>query len=173
MKVQLYMQDYKVKNIDKHTKKETTIRFGDKTDKKSARKEYIHSMVSQIDWTIEYTSMEAKIMSIIMNEINNQDTVKRSSFTETFNLKQEIMKLGQKGYEEIYGEMLHIHQIICFKPIKVADFNPRERKISSIANILTENSSEELKQENEIMEVRIEHGCKNKRHQVLLHIWKV
>ena len=41
-------------------------------------------MVSQTAAKIEYTSMEATIMEIMINENNNQYTVKRSSFMEIF-----------------------------------------------------------------------------------------
>ena len=37
-------------------------------------------MVSQTEENIEFTSTEATIIEIVINEINNQDTVKRSSF---------------------------------------------------------------------------------------------
>ena len=53
-------------------------------------------MVSHIDENIEYTPTESEMMAITINEINNQDTVKRSSFIETLGLKQEIKKFGQK-----------------------------------------------------------------------------
>ena len=72
--------------------------------------------------------MEATIMAIIMNEINNQDTVNRSSFMEIFSLKLGINKFGQKGYKSTYGEMLQIHQIICFETIKVSYLNPINSK---------------------------------------------
>ena len=35
MEVQVYIQDSKVKNIDKHTKNKSAIRFWDETNKKS------------------------------------------------------------------------------------------------------------------------------------------
>ena len=71
--------------------------------------------------------MEATIMVIIINETNNQDTAKRSSFMETFSLKQTINKFSQKGYESTYGESIQLHQRTLFKPIKEADLNPRDR----------------------------------------------
>ena len=85
-------------------------------------------MVSQTYEKIEYTSMEAKIMVITINEINNKYTVKRSSFMETFSLKQGIKKFGQKGYKVTYHEIIYLHQRTCFKPIKVAGLNPIDRK---------------------------------------------
>ena len=45
-------------------------------------------MVSQTDEKIEYTSTEATITAIIINEFNNQDTVNRSSLMESFGLKE-------------------------------------------------------------------------------------
>ena len=66
---------------------------------------------------------------MIINEINNQDTVKRSSLMTTFSLKQGIKKFGQKGFKAIHGEMLHLCQIKCFKPINIAYYNSIERKI--------------------------------------------
>ena len=54
MKGHVYMKSSKVKNIDKYSKKELTIRIW---DKKSTQKEYIHNMVSQTDENIEYNSM--------------------------------------------------------------------------------------------------------------------
>ena len=56
-------------------------------------------MVSQTAEKIEYGSMEATLMSIMINEINNQDTVKRKQFMEKFSLKQEINNFFQKGYK--------------------------------------------------------------------------
>ena len=47
---------------------------------------------------------------------------------ETLSLKQGMNEFGQKGYKVTYGEMLQLHQRAFFKPIKVAGFNPRERK---------------------------------------------
>ena len=47
VKGQLYMQNYKVKEIDKHTKEEPVIIFWDKTNKNITQKYYIHNMVSQ------------------------------------------------------------------------------------------------------------------------------
>ena len=47
---------------------------------------------------------------------------------ETFSLKQGINKFGQKGYEATYDEMIQLHKMICFNPIKVAGFNPRDSK---------------------------------------------
>ena len=44
-----------------------------------------------------------------MSETNNHDIVKSSCSMETFSFKQGIKKFGQKLYEEIYGEMLHLH----------------------------------------------------------------
>ena len=41
-------------------------------------------MVSKTAENIEYTSVDAIIMSIIINEINNQDTLKSLLFMETF-----------------------------------------------------------------------------------------
>ena len=72
-------------------------------------------MVSQTDKKIEYTFMEATIVEIMINLINNQDTVKMPSFIETFSFKQGINKFGWKGYKATYGEMIQIHQITCFK----------------------------------------------------------
>ena len=42
-------------------------------------------------------------MEIIINGINNQETVKKSSFIETSSLKQVIKNFGQKLYEETYN----------------------------------------------------------------------
>ena len=50
---------------------------------KNTQTEYTNNMVSYTDENIEYTSMEATIMSEMINGINNQDTVKRLSFMET------------------------------------------------------------------------------------------
>ena len=85
-------------------------------------------MVSYTAEKIEYTSTEQKMMVKMINEINNQDTLKRSSFMEKFSLKQGINKFGQQVYEAAYGKMLQLHQRICFITIKVAGFNPRDRK---------------------------------------------
>ena len=52
--------------------------------------------------------MEATIVAIMINEINNQDTVKSSPFIETFSLKQGINKLVHKGYKKTYGGMLQL-----------------------------------------------------------------
>ena len=46
--------------------------------------------------------MEETIIAIMINEINNQDTVNRSSFMEKFSLKQGINKFGQKVHEATY-----------------------------------------------------------------------
>ena len=54
-------------------------------------------MVSHTDDKIEYNFMEATIMTILINEINNQDTGKRSSFMEKFSLKLVINTFSQKG----------------------------------------------------------------------------
>ena len=64
-------------------------------------------------------------MTIMINEIYNQDTVKSSLFMETFSLKQVINKFGQKEYEATYGEIIQLYQIKFFKPIKVAGLNTR------------------------------------------------
>ena len=45
----------------------------------------------------------------MINEINNQNKVKRSSFMETFSLNQGINKFGQKLYKATYGEILQLH----------------------------------------------------------------
>ena len=79
---------------------------------KITQKQYIHNMVSQTDDNVEYTSMEATIVEIMMYKINNQDTVKRSSFMETFSLKLGINKFCQKGYKSTCGEILQIHKIV-------------------------------------------------------------
>ena len=60
-------------------------------------------MVSHTDDNMEYIFMEAKIMEIMINQINNQDTVKSSLFMETLSLKRVINKFGQKSYEATYG----------------------------------------------------------------------
>ena len=72
------MQTYKMKEIYKHTKEEPIIRFWEETNKRITQKQFIHSMVSQTAEKIEYNSMGATIMAIMINEINNRDTVKRS-----------------------------------------------------------------------------------------------
>ena len=46
MKVQVYMQDYKVKKIDNYSKKEPVIIFVNETKKISTQKDYIHNMIS-------------------------------------------------------------------------------------------------------------------------------
>ena len=43
--------------------------------------------------------METTMMEILINEINNQDTVKSSSFIKIFSLKQGINKFGHKVQE--------------------------------------------------------------------------
>ena len=48
----------------------------------------------------------------------------------TFSLKLGIKKFGLKGYKATYGEIQQLHKITWFIPIKVADFNQRERKIA-------------------------------------------
>ena len=40
---------------------------------------------------------------LIINEINKQSTVNRSSFMEKFSVKQEMNKFSQKGYEAKFG----------------------------------------------------------------------
>ena len=70
------MQGYKVNKIDKHTKKKPKIRIGMK--RKKYTKQYIHNTVSNIAEKMEYTSVEATMMEIFINLVNNQDTVKRS-----------------------------------------------------------------------------------------------
>ena len=45
MKVQVYIQDSKVKNIDKHTKKKSAIRFWDETNKKA------HKSITSTPWS--------------------------------------------------------------------------------------------------------------------------
>ena len=65
-----------------------------------------------------------------INEINSQYKVKRSSFMETFSLKQRINKFGQEGYKATYDEMIQLHKMIYFNTIKVAGFNPRDSKRS-------------------------------------------
>ena len=63
--------------------------------------------------------MEATIMAIMINEINNQYTVKSSLSMETFSFKPVLNKSGQKGYTATYGEMLQLRQIQFFKPTRV------------------------------------------------------
>ena len=75
--------------------------------------------------------MEASLMVIIIDEINNQDTVNNSSFMGTFSEKQRMKKFGQKGYKETYDEIMHLRQMKCFKPTKVVYLNPIERKMES------------------------------------------
>ena len=62
-------------------------------------------MVSQIADNIEYNSTESTITEIMINEVNNQDKLKRLSFIENPQ-KKRIYKFSQKGYEETYGEMI-------------------------------------------------------------------
>ena len=50
-------------------------------------------------------------MEIMINEINNQDTLKRSSLMATFSLKLGIKKFGLKGYKATYGEIQQLHKI--------------------------------------------------------------
>ena len=71
------MQAYKQKTINKRKKRNQQSNIDMKT-KKITKKEYIHNMVSQTAAKIEYTSTEAKVMAIMINEINNQHIVKRS-----------------------------------------------------------------------------------------------
>ena len=85
-------------------------------------------MVSHTYGKIKYTSTESKTMTIMINEINNQDSVKRSSLMVTFSLKQVIKKFGQKGYEATYGEMLHIHQIKYYKTNRSSIFESKREK---------------------------------------------
>ena len=49
---------------------------------------------------------------------------------ETFILKQVINKFSQKGYNTPYSEILKLHQITLFNPIKLAYLNPIEIKIA-------------------------------------------
>ena len=94
------MQASKVKKINKQTKNVPTISFGGETNKNSTQKEYIYNMVSHTDNNIEYTYMEAKIVSIMINGINIQDKVKRSSFMEKLSLKQGIKILVRKDMKQ-------------------------------------------------------------------------
>ena len=66
-------------------------------------KDYIRNMVSQTSENIEYNHMDITMMTITINETNNQDTVNRSSLMETFSLKQGIHIFGQKGFRSTYG----------------------------------------------------------------------
>ena len=90
MKVQVYTKTSRVKKIDKQTKKLTTTIFWYETNKSSAKKESNHDILLQTAEKLGYTSIEATIMAIMINEINNQDTVKRSSYMKKFSLKQGI-----------------------------------------------------------------------------------
>ena len=54
------------------------------------------------------------ITEIMINEINNQDIVKRSSFMVILSLKQGKNNFGQKVYEATYVFMLKLHHITCF-----------------------------------------------------------
>ena len=76
----------------------------------------------------------------MINETNNQDTVKTSSFLEIFSLRQGINNFGQKVHEVTFGIIPQIHQITLFKPIKVADLNTRyiKRALESLI-FLAEN----------------------------------
>ena len=53
-------------------------------------------MASQTDEKIERTYVEATIMKIMINGINNQYTVKRSLFLEIVSLRQGVNKFGHK-----------------------------------------------------------------------------
>ena len=66
MKGQIYMKSYKVKNIDKHTKKEPK-KIWHETNENRTHREYIHKMISQTSDKIEYTSLIATTMAIMMN----------------------------------------------------------------------------------------------------------
>ena len=83
IKGHIYMQASKVKNwqIDQ---KWTNNKILVWNKQKSTQKEYIHNMVSQTSDNIEYNTIEITVMEIMINEINNQYTVKRSSLLETF-----------------------------------------------------------------------------------------
>ena len=72
--------------------------------------------------------MEGSVTIIMINEINNQYTVMRSSFIGKSSLKQGIKKFSQKVYKATYDEIIQLHQIRCFKPIKLVGLNLRERK---------------------------------------------
>ena len=72
-------------------------------------------MVSQTAEKIEYNSMGATIMAIMINEINNQDTVKRKQFMERFSLKQEKIYFVKKDTE--------LHMLKCYISIKEHDLN--------------------------------------------------
>ena len=72
-------------------------------------------MVSQTAEKIEYDSMGATIMSIIINEINNQDTVKRKQFMERFSLKE-----GKINFVNKYTKL---HMVKCYISVKDHDLN--------------------------------------------------
>ena len=80
--------------------------------------------------------MEATIMAIMINEINNQDTVNMSSFMETFSLKQGMKKFIQKVYESIYGQMLQLHQGTFLNQLNYQVWIQERKKIIIIANFL-------------------------------------
>ena len=59
---QVYIQEYKVKKIDKQKEKTPTIRFWDEKYKESTQKDHMRNMVSQTAEKIEYTYIEATTM---------------------------------------------------------------------------------------------------------------
>ena len=72
-------------------------------------------MVSKTAEKIEYDSMGATIMAIMINEINNQDTVKRKQFMERFSLKQGKINFVKKDTK--------LHMVKCYISIKEHDLN--------------------------------------------------
>jgi Reverse transcriptase (RNA-dependent DNA polymerase) len=91
-----------------------------------------YNLVMAKDPTMEYDLQEAKVLTMIISQINERANVSKekvgTQFVVTYSLKKGIQKFGERGRgQAALQEMHQLHDRNCFRPIDAKTLSPTER----------------------------------------------
>jgi hypothetical protein len=81
---------------------------------------------------VEYSFENAKIIALVMTEMNHGVSVKQvkkgHQFVQTYSLTKGLKKFGNAGHNAAFNEIKQLHDRIVFEPIHLSDLTDQERK---------------------------------------------
>ncbi|KAG7373398.1 reverse transcriptase RNA-dependent DNA polymerase [Nitzschia inconspicua] len=91
-----------------------------------------YTLPTQTVQPLEYTNEKARVIVTVMchmnDKLSNPRNHKAQQFLQTYSLLSGLKKFGQKGRVAAIGELKQLHDRVVFRPIRVSDLTPLERK---------------------------------------------
>ncbi|KAG7350725.1 reverse transcriptase RNA-dependent DNA polymerase [Nitzschia inconspicua] len=91
-----------------------------------------YTLPTQTVQPLEYTNEKARVIVTVMchmnDKLSNPKNHKAQQFLQTYSLLSGLKKFGQKGRVAAIGELKQLHDRVVFRPIRVSDLTPLERK---------------------------------------------